>query len=208
MKNLYQTLYLTATLCLATLLTCTTSSCATTSQEEIENTIEKTNVKSDEIQMGTMALTICNNAENTLLQTDSLELCNILLPYTNHAGEELRYGNITLTPSNTTFSPVQLPAQTFTPWSCSTLPGSGSSSGSGSYAIIHGRLYTYNSPGTPFLLAQGPMYTPISATIKANETTPLTITIYPNCPLYVNLNGTLAKVLQPIGFSPHVNDWE
>ena len=154
--------------------------------------------------MGNLALNISNEAENTLLQTDSVEICNVQVCYTNGGNTELRLGCIRIIPTDSTFTPVQLPAQTFNPWSDNRLPRPSS----GSYAIIYGSLYTYTSAGDPFLLATGPMYTPIAATIAANQTTRLTITITPGCPLYVNINGTLEKVLETISIAPYVKDWE
>ena len=183
MKNLCHHLHLAAIL----FFICTTTSCATTSQEEIENTIEKTNVKSDEILMGNLALNISNEAENTLLQTDSVEICNVQVCYTSGGDTGLRLGCIRLIPTDSTFNPIKLPAQTFNPWSDNRLPRPSS----GSYAIIYGTICTFTLAGDPFLLATGPMYTPIAATIAANQTTRLTITITPGCPLYVNINGTM-----------------
>ena len=178
------------TLCLMLLLPVITASCvSSTIAEEMET-------RSVEIGEGWLALTILNNAENTLLQIDSLEICNV--PVQCSQSTRLAYG------ADTTFPPLQLCVQTLHPWD----PCENPSSPHGSYATIYGSIYTLNSSSGLFLLAQGPMYTPVSATITANITTQLTITLYPNCPLYISHNGTLEKVLQSIQFSPIVIGWE
>ena len=178
------------TLCLMLLLPVITASCvSSTIAEEMET-------RSGETGEGWLALTILNNAENTLLQIDSLEICNVAVQCSQST--RLAYG------AETTFPPLQLCVQNLHPWD----PCENPSSPHGSYATIYGSIYTLNSSSGLFLLAQGPMYTPVSATITGNTTTQLTITLYPNCPLYISHNGTLEKALQPIQFSPVVIGWE
>jgi hypothetical protein len=72
------------------------------------------------------------------------------------------------------------------------------------YSITNNLTNCTNSNNT-VQMVEGGSY---SATITANTTTQLTITLYPNCPLYISHNGTLEKVLQPIQFSPVVIGWE
>ena len=194
---------LTATICIAAALT---SCIASTTVEEINNTVNTSNapitLKSDEIKQGTLVISIQNNADNTLLTIDSLTLCNVLTP--NKTGGKPKRGNITIFPQEETFPPIQLPTQTITPWTANQLPRPGS----GAYITIHGKLHTNTSTNTPYLLYQGAMYTPFSTTISEATTTTATITLYPNCPLYIIHNGTLLKILQEITFMPFVWDWE
>ena len=213
-------------------LTTLTSCIMTTTVREIEETVttqqEPYNSKASYLKEGVLAIQIQNNAENTMLQIDSMEICNIQLM--DPAGElmhngspaytgsimfinstlQIHYGTDTTCCQGTT-TEVKIPAQTLTPWTPAQLP-TGSKN---TYAKIHGTMYTYIADNTLCPLYTGKMYYPLSGTIPAATTgipakslTPITITLHPNCPLYAIINGQLEKVLQPITFTVTVEDWE
>lgn len=213
-------------------LTTLTSCIMTTTVQEIEETVttrqEPYNSKASLLKEGLLAIQIQNNAENTMLQIDSMEICNIQLM--DPAGElmhngspansgsimfinstlQIHYGTDT-TYCQGTSTEVKIPAQTLTPWNPAQLP-TGSKN---TYAKIHGTMYTYIADNTLFPIYTGTMYYPLSGTILAATTgipakslTPITITLHPNCPLYAIINSQLEKVLQPITFTVTVEDWE
>ena len=204
----------------------------TTTVQEIEETVttrqKPYNSKASYLKEGVLAIQIQNNAENTLLQIDSMEICNIQLM--DPAGElmhngspansgsimfinstlQIHYGTDT-THCQGTSTEVKIPAQTLTPWNPAQLP-TGSKN---TYAKIHGTMYTYIADNTLLPIYTGTMYYPLCGTIPAATTgipakslTPITITLHPNCPLYAIINGQLEKVLQPITFTVTVEDWE
>ena len=213
-------------------LTTLTSCIMTTTVQEIEETVttrqEPYNSKASYLKEGVLAIQIQNNAENTMLQIDSMEICNIQLM--DPAGELMHNGSPAYTGSimfinstlhihygaDTTYcqgtsTEVKIPAQTLTPWNPAQLP-TGSKN---TYAKIHGTMYTYIADNTLCPLYTGTMYYPLSGTIPAATTgipakslTPITITLHPNCPLYAIINSQLEKVLQPITFTVTVEDWE
>ena len=117
------------TLCLMLLLPVITASCvSSTIAEEMET-------RSVETGEGWLALTILNNAENTLLQIDSLEICNV--PVQCSQSIRLAYG------ADTTFLPLQLCVQTLLPWD----PCENPLSPHGSYATIYGSINVFASIG-------------------------------------------------------------
>ena len=213
-------------------LTTLTSCIMTTTVQEIEETVttrqEPYNSKASYLKEGVLAIQIQNNAENTMLQIDSMEICNIQLM--DPAGELMHNGSPACTGSimlinntlkfhyraDTTYyqvtsTEVKIPAQTLTPWNPAQLP-TGSKN---TYAKIHGTMYTYIADNTLFPIYTGTMYYPLCGTIPAATTgipakspTPITITLHPNCPLYAIINSQLEKVLQPITFTVTVEDWE
>ena len=214
------------------IMTTLTSCIMTTTVQEIEETVttrqEPYNSKASYLKEGVLAIQIQNNAENTMLQIDSMEICNIQLM--DPAGELMHNGSPACTGSimfinstlqihygaNTTYcqgtsTEVKIPAQTLTPWNPAQLP----TWSTNTYAKIHGTMYTYIADNTLCPLYTGTMYYPLCGTIPAATTgipakspTPITITLHPNCPLYAIINGQLEKVLQPITFTVTVEDWE
>ncbi len=181
---------------------------ATTLQSCIMNTVKNgietavqdsnaVNIKSQQIHEGYLKLHIHNIAENTLLQIDSMEICNILIK--DKTGMEITMGNLALDSGTT-----KLPAQTFTPWNRITLPHNST----GMYITLHGTMSSYLPNGTLFPLYSRQMYLTFPGTISEGQTTEITIQIYDNCPLYCITNGKLTKVLQSISFEVSIDDWE
>lgn len=160
---------------------------------------------------GYLALRINNEAENTCLQIDSLEICNVLVP--GEAGGQAEEGNVMIYRdvdgylcnygSFLTGNSARLCVQTFTPWSPETLP----EAGDGMYVKIYGKMYTYIAGGTLFPLYEGPMYFTFNGSIAENYTTEVKFDIYDNCPLYCEAGGKMTKVLQSISFDVNVEDW-
>lgn len=173
----------------------------TTIKSEIEDTVNTApgnlKIKSEELKYGYLTLQINNTAENTILQIDSLEICNIQVP-DNETGLA-RKGNIMLDSTA-----AKLPVQTFRPWEPNTLPQHSSKM----YIKIYGQMLTFLLDGTPLPLYTGPMYLSFNATITENTTTTISLNLYPGCPLYCQINGQMEKVLQPINFDATVNGWD
>ena len=181
--------------------------------------------KSGTLKEGLLSLQIQNNAGNTMLQIDSLEICNIQLADntgdTAHNSSLTRTGSITLISSpmqveygsctstitvngNSTPLEAKVPVQTFKPWSTAEHPAKSKNT----YAKIHGTMYTYIANNTLFPLYTGTMYYPLSGKITSTDTNHITIDLQANCPLYAILNDTPQKVLQTISFTVTVNDWK
>ena len=165
----------------------------TTVVQEIEDTVatqqEHYTPKTETIYEGLLTLQIQNNAENTMLQIDSLEICNthtlISTPLQLHYGTDI---TITNHCSTSIFTPV---------------------------IKIHGTLHSYLLNNETYPIYSGTMYYPITGSIPADTAnttppypTPIAISIHPNCPLYAIINGKKEKVLQPITFTATVVDWE
>ena len=174
----------------------------TTVVQEIEDTVtsapEHYITKGETHKEGLLTLQIQNNAENTILQIDSLEICNTQVP-------DSTVSSITLIST-----PLQLHYGTDT-----TITHHCSTNISTPAIKIHGTIHSYLLNNETYPIYTGTMYYPISGTIPAatsdpnnTPTTQITISIHPNCPLYAILNGTPQKVLQPISFSVTVEDWE
>lgn len=206
---------------LLTTLIMLTSCIMTTVVKEMEDTIMNVEghyiSKATTLPMGTLLLEIQNNAENTILQIDSMAICNIQLQDSTgklahnvplsliNTPLQLQYG------ANTAITSENIPAQTLTPWAPDTLPILSKNT----YAKIHGTIYTHITNNTLFTIYTGTMYYPISGTIPTGSTAPtpqhnipLTINIYPNSPLYAILNGIPTKILQPITFTVTITDWQ
>ena len=126
----------------------------TTTVEEINEAVERNgsyiNSKSNEISKGQFSILLKNNANNTCLQIDSLEICNILLEDTTtnslvkgkktiYINSQIEFGELSST------TPATLPVQTFTPWTPETLPQNSNNT----YGKIRGKIYTYLTDGTP-----------------------------------------------------------
>ena len=92
--------------------------------EEIEETTQEKYIsKSGNSQSGTLCIQIINNAEGTVLMTDSIEVCNIWIR--NSVTGVLQKGSATInlnSQAQTTSATIQLPPQTLTPWSPTTAP--------------------------------------------------------------------------------------
>ena len=165
----------------------------TTVVQEIEDIAatqqEHYTTKTETIYEGLLTLQIQNNAENTMLQIDSLEICNTQLM-------DSSCNSITLIKT-----PIQLHYGTHTSIThhCRT--------GISTHEVkIHGTLYSYLPNNETYSIYSGTMYYPISGEIT--DTTTSVISIHPNCTLYACINGKMTKVLQPITFSASVNDWD
>ena len=208
-----QVLYL-ITICITALQSCVMTNIV----DETDQTVKS----QPTAQYGRMVVKIQNNANNTCLQIDSIEICNIALEETstlqkyrgditvllsgiqNQTGDSLTEGFSLLEGAEISSNEIKLPQQKFSPWSPNTLP----SRSNKQYIKIHGKLYTYTSGNNTILLTGGPLYTPLHGEITENETLSATVTLQSNCPLYTEYNGTMVKVLQEISFNPSVNDWE
>ena len=179
-------------------LTLLTSCVSTTAVEEIENTVKS----NDNTPGGYLVVEIQNNANNTCLEIDSIELCNTatgIITITRHTNA------LQLTCAEQATCPkLKLAQQTLVPWDPQTLP----ELSRGTYAKIYGRIYTNLQQETPFLLSDTPMYTPISGQITDTRTTTTIISLHNNCPIYIINNSTAEKVLQEIQFEPYVREWE
>ncbi len=177
----------------------------TTVVKEIENTVNSQEqhytTKGETHKEGLLTIQIQNNAENTMLQIDSMELTNA--------------GSITLTST-----PLQLHYGTNTSitHNCNTdtsITHNCNTSISTQEIKIHGTLHSYLLNNETYPIYSGTMYYPVSSTIPAatsdtnnTPTTQITISIHPNCPLYAIINGKKEKVLHSITFTATVVDWE
>ena len=186
--------------------------------EEIETTVKS----EGPAKTGYITITIQNNASNTCLQIDSVEICNIVLEETstlqkhrgditvllsgiqNHTGTTLAEGYSLPEGTSISSKEIKLPQQRFSQWNPNTLPHHSNNQ----YIKIYGRIYTYGCNGTPILLSSGPMYTPLQGEITENETLSTTISLESNCPVYIENNGEMTKVLQEITFNVSIDEWE
>ena len=99
MKHLFTpipALLKTITILISCIIMTTLTSCImTTTVQEIEETVttrqEPYNSKASYLKEGVLAIQIQNNAENTMLQIDSIEICNIQLM--DPAGELMHNGS-------------------------------------------------------------------------------------------------------------------
>ena len=174
--------------------------------------------KGENYQMGTLYMQIMNNAENTALFIDSIEVCNIMVR--NNTTGTAQKGDITAIKhsinkgSATTINlnyqaqassgAIQLLPQALIPWNTSTIP----TNISGSYAKIHGSLYTHLANGELLEIFKGAIYTPLQGSIISAGTTTITIQIHPDAPLYCIKNDKVEPVLQTINFDVTIDEWE
>ena len=193
---------------------CALESCImTTTVEEINETVERNgsyiNSKSNEISKGQFSILLKNNANNTCLQIDSIQICNIHVAdsatntivkgnKTLHIHSQLEFGELACTSTET------LPVQTITPWTPKTLPQNSNNT----YGKICGKIYTYLTDGTPVLLTPGPLYFPLQGKITSNTLTTTEFEITDNCPLYYELDGKMEEALKTINFDVTVDDWQ
>ena len=194
------------TLITAAILTLATSCVISTTVDEIEKPFGTKESNPTSTDMGYITLTLRNNAENTLLLLDSIELCNIKLNQTTKAITISRHQPALQLPNQTsTTSPgTTIPAQEFIPWTPDKLPEESTSS----YIKIHGKLYTYLADGKTMLHCPGPMYTPLYGYINPGKSTNIIMEMYDNCPIYFKNNGVMTKALRAIGFDANIVDWE
>ena len=185
-------------------------SCVVTSvTDEIESTVKS----QDPPQMGLMTIKLENKAENTCLQIDSVEICNVVM-LSDGSNFQTYRGNVTaIKPASGATLPegasisskeIKLPQQIFNPWSPNTLPGYSNKQ----YIKIYGRIYTYGNNSTLILLSNSPMYTPLHGKIAENEALSTAVSLESNCPIYIENNGEMTKMLQEITFNVSINDWE
>ena len=193
---------------------CSLASCVmTTTVEEINEAVERNgsciNSKSNEISKGQFSILLKNNANNTCLQIDSIQICNIHVAdsatntivkgnKTIYINSQIEFGKLACT------STATLPIQIFTPWTPETLPQNSNNT----YGKIRGRIYTYLSDGTPIILTEGPLYFPLQGKIISNALTTTEIELADNCPLYYELDGKMEKALNTINFNVTVDDWQ
>lgn len=187
----------------------------TTTVEEINDTVWPDNTsissKSNDYAEGSLVLKITNNANNTRLIIDSLEIYNIKI--TKESAKEICTGNKMLlkkgekiqidfqeTASSDT---INLPEQKFHPWSPKTLPANST----GTYIKIYGQICTFIGVGEPFTLTEGPLYFPFIGNITPNHTTSAEFQLYVNCPLYCQINDQIELALVPITFDASVEGW-
>lgn len=161
---------------------------------------------------GTLAVYIQNNAGNITLQVDSMEICNVLL--WDESSDDTRKGSKRLLMGNascrvdygvdTMVAMAGLPVQSFVPWNPAVLP---SQSGN-AYLKIYGILYTYIANNAEFPLYSGVMYYPAVGNIKELGQSRINVKLYGHCPLYAQFGDVVEELLEPIGFSVTVSDWE
>ena len=189
----------------------------TTTVQEIEDTVvshqENYTSKAEASLKGMFKVQVQNKAENTMLQIDSIKICNILLADT--LTNQICKGNIKIIcrtcnlpyGSNIFTSEISVPPQKLVPWTTAELPAGSNST----YAEIHGAIYSYTTNNELFTIYSGAMYYPISGILTASMggiTNIAAIKIQSNCPLYAYHNGKIGKVLQPITFTATVNNWK
>ena len=197
------------TICITILQSCIITTVAeeidkTIMAEEEFHTFQKTKGNGYKV-----TLKILNNAENTILQIDTLNLCNIMLSDSVSGiscKSHLKINDKTISVpygSHTAMSSEIIAIQELVPWE----PAEGIPLGSNkSYAKIYGTMFTQNCK--PDTLYSGIMYYPISGCITGHNSTEIPVNLHPNCPLYGELNGKMEKILQPIAFCITVADWE
>lgn len=191
-------------------------SCATSTHADIEEAVSGTREivesKSDIHNEGYLTLRINNAANNTSLQVDSLEICNILLPA--EAGKQPEKGDLMLHRScdSTRYDygtymqsgKARMSVQRFNPWPLKKSPEKSGDM----YVKIYGKMYTFIAGGTLFPLYEGAMYFTFNGSITEGQTTEISFDIYDNCHLYCEINGEISKVLQSINFDVSVEDWK
>ena len=199
------------------LAACTLESCIMTEiVEDVNEVTEKSggnlSSKANEVHKGGFSILLVNAANNTCLEIDSLQICNILVE--DYVTGSITRGKKTIEiasedtliefggQANT--STEHLPVQTFTPWTPETLPQNSNNT----YLKIYGKIYTYLADSTPLLLAKGPLYAPLSGKITPNNLSITELEMADNCPLYYETNGKMEKALNTINFEVTVNDWQ
>ncbi len=188
-------------------------SCIMTTVEEINTVTEQNggapNSKANEVPKGQFSIELINSANNTCLEIDSIKICNILVTDANT--DTIAKGNKAL--SISTFikynhrantSTETLPVQTFTPWTPDTHPQNSNKT----YVKIYGRIYTHLADSIPLLLAEGPLYAPLTGKITLNSLSITEFELANNCPLYYETEGKMGKALNTINFEVTVNDWQ
>lgn len=193
----------TITILISCIIMTTLTSCImTTTVQEIEEAVtsqqEHYTSKATIHQEGMLAIRIQNNAGNTMLQIDSMEICNIQLM--DSAGELMLNSSPAYTGSITLInSTLQLEYGTDTTICCQGIttysqgittysqgtttevkipvqiltpwnPAQHITGSKNTYAKIHGTMYTYTADNTLCPLYTGTMYYPLSGTIPAATT--------------------------------------
>ena len=184
-------------ICTGVLESCVISSVVEDIDETIDKMVLAEGSKSYEMKEGYLSIHIYNNADNTLLEVDSIEICNVLVRDEMYDG--VKRGNIVLD------NPKQkLLVQTFKPWNPIETPQNSKDM----YVKIYGSIYSYIGNQKQYLICSGPMYFTFKGEITENQTTEINFELYDNCPLYCQVNGKMEKALQSISFSVSVEDWE
>ena len=199
------------------LAACTLESCIMTEiVDEVNEVTEKSGgnlaSKANKVLKGGFSILLVNAANNTCLEVDSLQICNILVEDSvtgsitrgkktlEIASEDtlIEFGNQASTSTET------IPVQTFTPWTPVTLPQNSNNT----YLKIYGKIYTYLADCTLLLLAEGPLYAPLTGKITPDSLTITKFELADNCPLYYETEGQMNKALNAINFEVTVNDWQ
>lgn len=196
---------------------CTLESCIMTEiVEEVNEVTEKSGgnlaSKANEALKGGFSILLVNAANNTCLEIDSLQLCNILVEDSVTGSITRGMKTLEIASEDTLIEfgrqistyTEPLPVQIFSPWTPETLPQNSNNT----YGKIRGRIYTYLSDGTPILLTEGPLYFPLQEKITSNTLTTTKFEITDNCPLYYELDGKMEKALKTINFNVTVDDWQ
>ena len=191
-------------------------SCVMTSvEDEIDETVQAEQLyttKAENDKEGYFALHLRNDADNTVLRIDSVEICNILVDGSG-AGDVQR-GSIMLYEadgvagevaggSGITAYEVKVPVQTLEPWT----PGLHPAAGKGAYAGIYGSVCSFLYSNETYVLYEGTMYYPLSGVVTESGISQISIVVNVDCPLYAQLGGRMEKVLVPITFSVFVDPW-
>ena len=206
----------------AALLVLLQSCIMTTVVDEIDGTVQGEQVytsKAESSKEGSFVLHIGNDADNTMLRIDSLEICNVLVadPATGY----VRSGSIMLYEwdraageiaggSGLTTDEVRVPVQTLEPWAPQESFSSGGHpvAGGGAYVKIFGSVCSFLQGNEVYTIYEGVMYYPLSGVVTEVAASPVSIILNEDCPLYAQIGGRMEKVLNPVAFSVSVEQWQ
>lgn len=169
--------------------------------------------KSAETYESYISISIFNEAENTTLKIDSLELCNVL--YKDEITGIDKKGNLILMRTNdeccwvdygirVRSAEMPILEQTIVSWKTNE----SIYNTKGTYVKVYGGMYSYMGDGNKYPLYEGVMYLMFSGFFKRDRVGTVDAKIYDGCPLYyIDENGNVEKVLQSIKFDVSVNGW-
>jgi hypothetical protein len=191
---------ITITTIMIILLWC--ASCVTTTTIETQEQVLRQAAKANMGSVSALTVKIKNNAENTHLEIDTCQVCNIIM-YENlfDIGDILLNSEtIVLEYSDSVETvPLTIPAQKFIQWYPNQNPLD-----EASYLKIN----THISTVTPnYTIYKGYVYVPIVGHIKENQNNKLNVTLEKQCPWYCKVSDKFYKILQEITFEAHVDDW-
>lgn len=163
--------------------TCMLESCImTTVVDDVNQVVENYAVKSksNESNVGELALKIYNKASNTSLQIDSLE----------HGNKIIKKSSTLKFEDSVCYSIKNLRLHT-----------------KNSYIKIYGRINCILENSRSYLIYSGTMYFPLTGKMIDTSTSQIKFELSDNCPLYYQTNGKMEKVLKSINFDVSVDKW-